>query len=168
MPLSGSERRRALRRVPGSDETLTRVRLRTGRELAVVDVASLGALVEGATRLLPGTHVDVHVVTRHGRVLVRTRVVRAWVWHLEADAVQYRAALAFATALDTEADGYPVPTGIGISQVGAGNPYPEAGVGSLAGVEERPTARASGTHVHLAPSLVADRAGLSDSQMRVG
>ncbi|HLG57805.1 MAG TPA: hypothetical protein VI485_20845 [Vicinamibacterales bacterium] len=83
------------------------MRLRTGRELAVVDVSPVGALVEGATRLLPGTHADVHVITRHGRVLVRARVVRALVWHLAPDAVRYRAALAFDTPLDldTEADG---------------------------------------------------------------
>ena len=77
MPPNGFDRRRAVRRVPQPTETLSRMRLRTGRELAVVDISPSGALVEGATRLLPGTHVDVHVVTRHGRVLVRTRVVRS-------------------------------------------------------------------------------------------
>ena len=87
------------------------MRLRTGRELAVVDISPSGALVEGATRLLPGTHVDVHVVTRHGRALVRTRVVRSSVWQLQADAVSYRTALAFDAAVDTEVevDGYPLP-----------------------------------------------------------
>jgi hypothetical protein len=105
MPSSRPERRRALRRVPGSGETLSRFRLRTGRELSVVDISPVGALTEGPTRLLPGTRTDVHVVTRQGRVLVRTRVVRAWVWHLEPDMVRYRAALAFDEALDTEADG---------------------------------------------------------------
>ena len=48
MPPNDSERRRAVRRVPHPDETLSRVRLRTGRELAVVDISSSGALVEGA------------------------------------------------------------------------------------------------------------------------
>lgn len=61
----------------------------------VVDVSSAGALVEGMTRLLPGTHVDVHVVTQEGRTLVRSRVVRAYVCGVEADVVRYRGALAF-------------------------------------------------------------------------
>ena len=104
---------------------LSRVRLRTGRELAVVEVSSVGALVEGSTRLLPGTHADVHIVTRQGRVLLRTRVVRAWVWHLEADVVRYRAALAFDTALDTEGDGYPFPEGAKTPPSLAGKAYPD-------------------------------------------
>jgi hypothetical protein len=74
--------------------------------------------LEGLTRLLPNTHTDIHIVTRHGRVLVRARVVRALVWRLERDVVCYRTALAFDTAVDTEApalsersesNGYSVP-----------------------------------------------------------
>jgi hypothetical protein len=100
------------------------VRLRTGRELAVVDISTCGVLVEG-TRLLPGTHADVHVVTRHGRTLVRTRVVRSMVWHLEADAVCYRTALAFETDVDVEIDGYPLPAENPVIAGGAGNAYPD-------------------------------------------
>jgi len=95
------ERRRAPRRIPGRDESLSRVRLRTGRELAVIDLSTVGALVEGSARLLPGTHVDVHVMTRDGRVLVRSRVSRASVFRLQADLVMYRAALAFDRTIDT-------------------------------------------------------------------
>lgn len=124
MPSSEIERRRAVRRVPRPDETLARVRLRTGRELVVVDISWAGALVEGVTRLLPGTHVDVHVVTRHGRVLVRTRVVRSIVWQLHADAVCYRSGLAFDTTVDTEIDGYPLPAETPVIEGGAGKAYP--------------------------------------------
>jgi hypothetical protein len=67
-----------------------------------VDASDSGMLVEGA-RLLPGTHVDVHVVTVEGRVLVRSRVVRAYVAALRGDAVVYRGALAFDRAVDTTA-----------------------------------------------------------------
>jgi hypothetical protein len=136
MPRDDTERRRASRRVPQPDETLARVRLRTGRELGVVNISTCGVLVEGSTRLLPGTHADVHVVTRHGRTLVRTRVIRSLVWHLEADAVCYRAALAFDTAVDTdsgpalsersESNGYPVPTKSPVIEGGAGNGYPNS------------------------------------------
>ena len=124
MPPNDTDRRRAVRRLPQPGETLSRMRLRTGRELAVVDISPSGALVEGATRLLPGTHVDVHVVTRHGRVLVRTRVVRSSVWQLQADAVSYRTALAFDAAVDTEVDGYPLPIETPAIEGGAGSPYP--------------------------------------------
>ena len=136
MPPNDTERRRAARRVPQPDETVSRVRLRTGRELAVVNISHAGVLVEGVTRLLPGTHVEVHVVTRHGRVLVRTRVMRSSVSRLQADIVCYRTALAFDSDLDTDPDGgpalsersessgYPVPAEIPVIPGVEGNPYP--------------------------------------------
>ena len=67
MPPDDSERRRAVRRTPQPDEALSRVRLRTGRELSVVDISAHGTLLEGVTRLLPNTHTDIHIVTRNGR-----------------------------------------------------------------------------------------------------
>jgi hypothetical protein len=114
------------------------VRLRTGRELTVVNISASGALVEGLTRLLPGTRTEVHVVTRHGRVLVRARVVRSLVWRLEKEVVCYRTALAFDAAVDTEAGpalserseskGYPIPGEFPGNYEGPGNPYPTAEV----------------------------------------
>jgi hypothetical protein len=88
------------------------VRLRTGRELAVVDISASGALVEGPTRLLPNTRTEIHIVTRQGRALVRTRVVRSLVWRLERDLVCYRTALAFDTAVDTDVDEQPGERGL--------------------------------------------------------
>ena len=52
--------------MPGETESLSRVRLRIGPELHVVDVSDHGVLVEAAARLLPGARVDLHVVGRHG------------------------------------------------------------------------------------------------------
>lgn len=75
--------------------------MRTGPELTVVDLSDGGALVEGAVRLLPGTRIDVHVMTRSGRVLTRARVTRARVCALAANRVVYRGALAFDTLVDT-------------------------------------------------------------------
>ena len=95
------ERRHAPRRAPEVGEPLSLVRVRGGRELAVIDVSDAGVLVEGPTRLLPGTHVEVHVVTLGGRVLIRTRVVRALVSALREDGVRYRSALAFERRVDT-------------------------------------------------------------------
>jgi hypothetical protein len=128
MPPSDSDRRGAVRRVPQPDETLARVRLRTGRELTVVNISPSGALVEGTTRLLPGTRAEVHVVTRHGRMLVRTRVVRSLVWRLEPDLVCYRTALAFDTSIDTEVEGYSVPAEIPGNDGGQGTLYPSTEV----------------------------------------
>lgn len=133
-----SERRRAVRRTPQPDEALSRVRLRTGREFTVVNISSSGAFLEGLTRLLPNTHTDIHIVTRHGRVLVRARVVRSAVWRLERDLVCYRTALTFDTAVDIEAGpapserseskGYPVPAEIPGNIEAPGSLYPNAEV----------------------------------------
>lgn len=135
MPPDSPERRRAARRTPRPDEALARVRLRTGRELAVVDISPHGALLEGVTRLLPNTHTDIHIVTRNGRVLVRTRVVRALVWQLERDVVCYRTALAFETPVDIEPNvvlsepaGYPVPAEIPGNLNAPGTLYPNPDV----------------------------------------
>jgi hypothetical protein len=76
------------------------VRLRTGRELTVINVSPLGVLVEGPTRLLPGTHLDVHVTSAQGRIPIRARVVRYHVWSLTADVIQYRGALAFGVLVE--------------------------------------------------------------------
>jgi hypothetical protein len=103
------ERRGTPRRAPADDEPVSRVRLRAGRELTVVDVSSGGALVEGPARLLPGTHVDVHIVTKEGRTLVRSRVVRAHVHYLDAAVVRYRGGIAFERSIDISAAGYAVP-----------------------------------------------------------
>lgn len=89
-----SERRRHDRHVPREHDPLSRVRLRAGREMTVRNVSSGGALVEGA-RLLPGTHVEVHVQTGVGRTLVRSRVVRCRVCALDGPAVRYEGAIAF-------------------------------------------------------------------------
>ena len=120
-PVIARERRRAARRVPDAAEPLARVRLRGGRALAVVDLSPAGALVEGEVRLLPGTHVDVHVITADGRVLVRSRVVRAWVSALGGDRLSYRGALVFDRPVDT---GYAVPAPPTAAAEAAGTHYP--------------------------------------------
>jgi hypothetical protein len=107
------------------DEPLIRIRLRTGREMSVLDTCNGGVLVEGHVRLLPGTHVDVHVVTRGGRVLVRSRVVRCSVATLRFDAVLYRAALAFDRVVDTAPNGYAFPEALSAGGAAQGSDYPQ-------------------------------------------
>jgi hypothetical protein len=103
------DRRKASRRIPLTGEPISRVRLRTGHEMTVVDVAHGGVLVEGQVRLLPGTHIEAHVVTRSGRLLIRSRVVRCSVAALQPDGILYRGALAFDRHVDTAPNGYSFP-----------------------------------------------------------
>jgi hypothetical protein len=104
---STRDRRRALRHQLAAVTPTARLRLRGGREVSLVDLSANGALVEGEARLLPGTHVDVHVVTTNGRVLVRSRVVRAYVCTVSRDRVTYRSAIAFEHHVDI--GGYSIP-----------------------------------------------------------
>jgi len=119
---------------------MCRIRLRTGRELAVVDVSNGGALVEGA-RLLPGTHVDVHVTTPDGRVLVRSRVVRSYVADLQSNAVRYRGALAFDRPIDTSrSPGYAMPSLVPANREREGSDYPVTASSAITTDEHRMTA----------------------------
>lgn len=120
------DRRRTIRREPHAEEPLARMRLRTGSELSVVNVSTSGALVESGTRLLPGTHVDVHVITREGRILVRCRVIRSFVCHLQADSVTYRGALVFDRSVDVDAAGQPFPCVLPDAGSISGNDYPRS------------------------------------------
>lgn len=118
------ERRASPRRVPQEREPLARVRLRTGRDVDVLDVSDGGVSVDGRVRLLPGTHVDLHVVTAAGRVLVRCRIVRSRVSRIERDGVSYRSALAFQSAIDTRPPGYALPSAVGETPTTEGTSYP--------------------------------------------
>jgi hypothetical protein len=80
---------------------LARTRLRAGPELDVVDIADGGVRATTSSRLLPGTHVDVHVVTRVGRVLQRARVARASVAFVDAQRLVYEVALCFDAPIDS-------------------------------------------------------------------
>ena len=131
------ERRRTTRREPSADEPLSRVRFRGGREVDVVNVSNTGLLVEGAARLLPGTHLDVHVVTKDGRVLVRSRVTRAYVSALEPDLIHYRGALAFERVVDTSAIGYAIPDVLIAAAAPEGIDYPVLAAQTIAGLEDR-------------------------------
>lgn len=120
------ERRRAPRRTPAVDEPLSQIRLRAGRQLAVVDVSDTGVMAEGEMRLLPGTHVEVHLVTSDGRQLVRSRVVRAFVHQLCATRVLYRGTLAFDRPVHTDIVGYGMPEGDDALIGTRGNAYPDS------------------------------------------
>src|ERR1041384_8174283 len=118
------ERRRTPRRPVAACEPLASARLRTGAQLRILDASSWGALAETTERLLPGRHLDVHVISAQGRVLVRARVAPAYVARLEADAIHYQAALAFDRALDVRADGYVMPAALAGVENDPGTRYP--------------------------------------------
>ena len=103
----------------------------------VVNVSDSGLLVDSATRLLPGTHVDVHVVTREGRVLVRSRVTRAYVFALTADVIRYHGALAFDRLVDTSAVGYALPPVLFAGADDVGSDYPESNLPNTVVVGDR-------------------------------
>lgn len=124
------DRRRTARRSVAGDEPLSQVRLRAGRQLAVIDISDLGLLAEGEMRLLPGTHVDVHLVTCDGRLLVRSRVVRAFVCHVSASTIRYRGALAFERPVETSIAGYAIPGALDVPNVAPGNAYPVSDLSS--------------------------------------
>jgi hypothetical protein len=123
-----SDRRRDPRRTPASDEPLSQVRLRAGRQLEVINVSDTGLLAEGEMRLLPGTHVDVHLVTAEGRLLIRSRVIRAFVCRVCRDRIDYRGAIVFERPVSTAAVGYPIPEVAEASNVTTGKPYPDRAV----------------------------------------
>src|SRR5262245_13843310 len=122
---SPTERRRALRRKPADDEPVSTVRLRAGGQLTVIDLSDTGLLAEGEMRLLPGRHVDVHLVTREGRLLVRSRVIRAFVCCVGRDRIVYRGALAFEQPVATAAVGYSIPEPGSVPNQDSGKPYPD-------------------------------------------
>ena len=129
MPTEGlSDRRRSPRRTPASDEPLSQVRLRAGRQLEVINVSDTGLLAEGEMRLLPGTHVDVHLVTAEGRLLIRSRVVRAFVHRVCRDRIDYRGAIVFERTVSTAAVGYPSPGAAEASNAPSGKTYPDRAV----------------------------------------
>lgn len=94
------ERRLVSRRTPLDDDPLRHIRLRGGKDGLVIDISSVGALVEGPARLLPGTGIEVQLATTIGRIIVRCRVVRSYVSGVSAEQVRYRGALRFEHAVN--------------------------------------------------------------------
>lgn len=119
------ERRHASRRKVSADEPLAHARLRTGGKLRVIEASSCGALIETTERLLPGRHLDVHIVCAEGRMLVRCRVARAFVEKVEPGAVHYQVAFSFDRAVDVRPAGYALPSPLIAPEGERGMPYPD-------------------------------------------
>ncbi len=91
------ERRRQPRRTGVQEHGFSHARIRPGHPATIVDLSADGILVDTPHRVLPGASVEV-LLTRDGKgdaEAVRGRVVRCSVVRLRAEAVTYRAAIAF-------------------------------------------------------------------------
>ena len=94
-----NERRRATRR-PAHQSPWVTARVRPGRDVALVDLGDDGALVEGATRLLPGSRVVLQLNAGERSLAVTSLVVRCEVASLDRDrGIRYRGALRFEVPL---------------------------------------------------------------------
>jgi hypothetical protein len=108
------DRRRARRHRTLHDHGIVSARVRPGREASLLDVSAGGALVETTYRLLPGSHIELHIATNERRASVRGGVLRSAVVGVRATGMCYRSAIGFNHLLswfvDGEAGGYGVPT----------------------------------------------------------
>ena len=78
------------------DHRIRGVRIRPGHSATLVDVSARGALVETSRRLIPGTHVELHIdLGPSHRIVVKARVLRSTVSRLCASTVAYRGAVLF-------------------------------------------------------------------------
>jgi hypothetical protein len=99
--MSDNENRRKADRVSGDALSRTvRVRLRAGAEARVVNASRLGALIESASRLLPGHRCTVQWQGTGRTSVVPGRIVRSEVARLEADHVAYHGAIEFERTLE--------------------------------------------------------------------
>lgn len=100
--------RRKHPRVSADQSCWRAVRLRTGDELALINLAHGGALVESRRRLLPGAKVVLQVSLDGGALAIQALVTRCAVHALRCDFVEYRGALQFEQELDWVGNGSPI------------------------------------------------------------
>jgi len=91
-----ADRRRHARQPPGEAVRDLGARLRSGHDIAVMNVSGGGLLIETASRMLPGSRVEVVLPSPDGSAVAGGRVLRAWVAGVHGDdGVRYRAAIQF-------------------------------------------------------------------------
>jgi hypothetical protein len=90
-----TERRASPRTTALGDTGMDRARLRPGRSARIVDLSSVGALIETDWRLLPGMRVELHVGEPVVLFRVPARILRCHVTLVGREHIRYRGALAF-------------------------------------------------------------------------
>jgi len=91
-----------------SSDDITRVTLRPGCRVYVVDLSAGGALVQANRPMRPGAQVHVQIVTKLRMLALTARVLRCEVWTLDASqGVTYRGALQFAERCSLVLEGGP-------------------------------------------------------------
>jgi hypothetical protein len=92
----GPGERRRFERVPVGDDRRVRAIIRGGRDVRVVDLSRGGALIQAASRLLPGSQAELQLTVGEWRWSSPGTVSRCQVWLLPLDErVLYRAAVQF-------------------------------------------------------------------------
>lgn len=89
------DRRTAQRHCEPEAHGILLARVRPGHAAWIVDVSSVGALVETRRRLLPGTSIELSVQTADRQASLRGRVVRCSVVRVQATTIWYRGAVDF-------------------------------------------------------------------------
>ena len=97
----GQNERRGDPRLSGPRVRSITARVRGGHDIAVVDLSTSGALIEGSRPLRPGGRVEVHLAFDSQRVILPARVERCLVAAIDADrGITYHAALSFERRFD--------------------------------------------------------------------
>jgi hypothetical protein len=90
-----TERRASPRSSALGDTGMDRARLRPGRSARIVDLSTVGALIETDWRLLPGMRVELQLGEPVVLFRVPARILRCHVTLVGREQIRYRGALAF-------------------------------------------------------------------------
>jgi hypothetical protein len=97
---NGNERRAARRRPQNDLPWLSKVKLGTGLDVAVVNISTSGVLLESGSKFVPGTTSELHLTGDGANMVVPVRVIRSEIARIDALGVKYHAAAAFDKEID--------------------------------------------------------------------
>ena len=96
------ERRACPRCVCSQRDTWGAARIRPGHDVQVLNLSSMGALIQSTTRLTPNARIELRLAGSRS-VPIRGRIMRSYVSAVDADVIFYRSAIAFEQAFDLSA-----------------------------------------------------------------
>ena len=97
------DRRRASRHKAGDLPAPLRARLSAGGDITLVDISSLGVLLETRTELTPGNIVHLQMQGGDANISIAARLVRTELARVSGSELKYRVAAAFAREIDLSA-----------------------------------------------------------------